>query len=145
MIFKSFIISSFLLVIIFSGCGSDDPDKLTEFQLNHGIGPVTDTIELGEIDLEKAEQGRQIFSTYCVACHQLDAVVLAPRLRNVANRREPEFILNYILNPIEMSNRHPAGQELSSSYPGVKADLGISENQAFLLLEYLRAANANDM
>lgn len=132
-------------MIIFSGCGSDDPDKLTEFQLNHGIGPVTDTIELGEIDLEKAEQGRQIFSTYCVACHQLDAVVVAPRLRNVANRREPEFILNYILNPIEMSNRHPAGQELSSSYPGVKADLGISENQAFLLLEYLRAANANDM
>lgn len=139
------IIPLFMFPFIFLGCGSDDPERLSEFQINHGIGPVTQQIELGSIDLERAEEGRRIFSTYCVACHQLDAVVTAPRLRNVADRREPEFILNYILNPLEMSEKHPAGREMSSSYPGVKAELGISENQAFLLLEYLRAANANEL
>ncbi|TVQ03811.1 MAG: cytochrome c [Balneolaceae bacterium] len=143
--FKTLLNYTLPALIFIAACGSDDTDKLTEFQINHGIGPVTQVIELGEIDLEKAEQGRQIFNTYCVACHQLDAVVTAPRLRNVANRREPEFILNYILNPIEMSNRHPVGRELSTSYPGVKAELGISESQAYLLLEYLRAANANEL
>jgi cytochrome c len=145
MVIKNPLLYSFFALFIFTGCGADDPDKLTEFQIIHGIGPVTEVIELGEIDIEKAEQGRQIFNTYCVACHQLDAVITAPRLRNVADRREPEFILNYILNPVEMSNRHPVGQELSNSYPGVKAELGISESQAFLLLEYLRAANANEI
>ncbi len=145
MFYKISLTTLIMIAFLLSGCDSGDSDRLTEFQINHGIGPVTETIELGEIDLEKAEQGRQIFNTYCVACHQLDAVITAPRLRNVANRREPEFILNYILNPIEMSQRHPAGQEMSNSYPGVKAELGISESQSYLILEFLRAANANEM
>jgi cytochrome c len=143
--FLNVIAAVFLASITVSCSGEKEEEGLTEFQLEHGIGPITEKIELGELNMEKAERGEQIFSSICSACHQLDAVVTAPRLRNVANRREPEFILNYILNPSEMSNNHPVGQQLSDSYPGVKSDLGISQEQAFEVLEYLRAAANREM
>lgn len=134
------IIMPFFTFIMLSCGGNGEEEGLTEFQLNHGIGPITEKVELGELDLEKAERGQQIFESICTACHQLDAVVTGPRLRNVVDRREPEFILNFILNPIEMSKNHPVGQELSESYPGQKTNLGLNEERAFEVLEYLRAA-----
>ena len=138
-------------IILFAGlffyaCGNGETeDGLTEFELNHGIGPVTEKLEIGDLDLEKAERGQEIFNNICVACHNLDAVISGPRLRNVANNREPEFIMNYILNPVEMSSRHPVGQELSGSYPGSKTDLGLTQEQARNVLEFLRAAAEREM
>jgi cytochrome c len=130
---------------LFSCGGDQEEEGLTEFQLEHGIGPITEKVELSDLDMEKAERGAQIFSSICQACHQLDAVVTGPRLRNVTERREPEFILNYILNPTEMRQKHPVGQQLADSFPGEKTNLGISEQQAFEVLEYLRAAAKREM
>lgn len=137
-----FLISAFVLY----GCGNGEAeDALTEFELTHGIGPITEKLEIGELDLEKAERGQQIFQSICVACHNLDAVISGPRLRNVADRREPEFILNYILNPREMSEKHPVGQELSQNYRGIKTELGLNRDEALNVLEYLRAASKREM
>ena len=139
---------SYLLIFVFVlfGCrNGETEDALTEFELAHGIGPITEKLELGELDLEKAERGQQIFQSICVACHNLDAVISGPRLRNVADRREPEFIINYILNPREMSQKHPVGQELSQSYAGAKTDLGLNREEALDVLEFLRAANKREM
>ncbi len=135
-----------ILIFVFYGCGNGETeDALTEFELAHGIGPITEKLELGELDLEKAERGQQIFQSICVACHNLDATISGPRLRNVADRREPEFILNYILNPREMSQNHPVGQELSQSYPGNKTELGLNRDEALEVLEFLRAASKREM
>jgi len=135
-----------IMVFVLYGCGNDESDNsLTEFQLTHGIGPITEKLELGDLTLEKAERGQEIFNSICVACHNLDATISGPRLRNVVDRREPEFILNYILNASEMSQKHPVGQELSQSYAGAKTDLGLNREEALDVLEFLRAANKREM
>lgn len=128
----------------FTGCGGD-ADGLTEFEREHGVGPVTETIELGELDMDKAMRGEQIFNTQCVACHQLDATITGPRLRNTFNNRSPEFILNYILNPEGMKEKHPVAQELARDYRGNMVNVGTSEQQARELLEYMRAAAKGDI
>jgi mono/diheme cytochrome c family protein len=45
--------------------GSD----LTPFQLEHGIGPITEPVQLGPLDKTMAEAGEQIFTAKCSACH----------------------------------------------------------------------------
>lgn len=133
------------LIHLLSGCGRESGEDLTEFELIYGIGPITERVTLSdEINPELALRGKMIFDTLCIACHQLDAVVTAPRLRNITNQRNSEFILNYILNPEEMSQRHPTGRQLSEEYPGVKSRLGIEQEDAFALLEFLRLAAAGE-
>lgn len=132
-------------ILFLLSCGRVSDDQLSEFELLHGIGPITERVTLNEADSELAQRGKMIFDSLCIACHQLDAVVTAPRLRNTANNRSPEFILNYILNPEEMSQRHPVGQQLAIEYPGVKSRLGIERDDAFALLDYLRFATKGEM
>jgi len=140
------IVTLFLTGFMFACGDSEQQDEsgLSEFQLNHGIGPVTERMDLGEIDMDLANEGRQIFETLCIACHQLDATISGPMLRNVAERREPEFIINYIQNPAEMRQRHPEGQRLDEDYTIQMVNMGTSLEDARALLEYLRAANEGE-
>ncbi|TVQ67909.1 MAG: cytochrome c [Balneolaceae bacterium] len=131
---------SLSLLFLFSGCSGETDKTVTDFELEHGIGPVNEVITLNEINPELAQRGKMIYDNLCIACHQMDAVVTAPRLRNTANNRSAAFILNYILNPEEMSQRHPVGRQLAGEYPGVKSRLGIEMEDALAVLEYLRLA-----
>lgn len=123
------------------GGGEEEEEGLTEFQLNYGIGPVTERLDIGdELNMDMVAQGRQVFDAICAACHQLDASISGPRLRNVTDNREPEFIMNYILNPDEMRELHPVGQELDEEYTIRMVNMGVSREDARAIVEYLRAA-----
>lgn len=143
--FKFFSLIALTVTLLLASCGRVADDELSEFELLHGIGPITERVTLNEADAQLAQRGKMIYDSLCIACHQLDAVVTAPRLRNTANNRSAEFILNYILYPEEMSQRHPVGQQLSSEYPGVKSRLGIERDDAFALLDYLRLVAKGEM
>jgi cytochrome c len=130
-------------ILILAACGGES-DGLSDFEREHGVGPVTETIELSELDMEKAHRGEQIFNTQCVACHQLDATITGPRLRNTFNNRTPEFILNYILNPEGMKEKHPVAQELAREYRGNMVSVGTTEQEALELLEFMRAASEGE-
>lgn len=45
-----------------------------------------------------AQKGKQIFNSNCAACHKLDAVAMAPALRNVATKyqKKGKGIYNYL-------------------------------------------------
>ena len=134
-----FILTSFIVFGIIS-CSEEDSGELSEFEQTYGIGPVTENLELSEdINPDLAEDGARLFQTYCTACHQLDASITGPALRNVTQNREPEFVMNYILNPVEMRQRHPEGQQLSERFPGVMNDSNLDREEARAILEYLRS------
>ena len=130
-------ITTFLFLLTFTACGSGDDSWTAE----HGYGPITELLEPGEISEAKALEGRQIFATYCEACHTMNAAISGPALGRTVSRRTPEFIVNYTLNPRENSENHPIGRELSDQYPGIMGDTGISEEQALAVLEYMRFYN----
>ncbi len=117
-----------------SGTGSD----LTPFQLEHGIGPITEVLTLGPVDEELAEAGEKLFETKCSACHKMVDRYVGPPLGEVTTRRTPEFIMNQILNPDGMYSRHPVAKQLLGEYMTQMPNQGLTQDEARKVLEYLR-------
>jgi cytochrome c2 len=114
---------------------------LTAFEYENGIGPIKEKIELGAIDMIKAKRGEKIFTEKCTQCHKLDERYTGPALRDVTSRKTPEFILNQILNPEEMTKRHPEVKKMLAQYATQMTFQNVSEDDAKAILEYLRSVN----
>ncbi len=114
--------------------GSD----LTPFQLENGIGPVTEAITLGPIDKGMADAGKQIFESKCSACHKMTDKYVGPPLGAVTVRRTPAFIMNQVLNPEGMYAKHPVVKQLLGEYMTQMPNLGLTQEQARQVVEYLR-------
>lgn len=113
-------------------------NDLTPFQLENGIGPITAPIVLGPIDEEQVEEGKTQFEAKCSACHKLGERYVGPPLGGVLEKVTPAFAMNMILNPVEMYTRHPVVKELLGQYMTQMPDLGLTQEQARAVVEYLR-------
>ena len=128
-----------------SSSAQQSEPEFTEFELEHGIGPVKERIELGPIIQAKVDQGRDIYEMKCEMCHSMDNRMVGPALRDVMDRRSPEFVMNMILNPNEMAQKHPTGQEMLREYMTVMPFQNVKEDEARAIVEFLRtkAPSAN--
>jgi cytochrome c len=113
-------------------------DGLTAFEREHGIGPITQPVELGPLDASLASAGEQIFRMKCMACHRVDERYIGPPLGNVLLRRSPAYTMNMMMNPTEMSQRHPVAKALLAEYLAPMPFQDLSEQDARALVEYLR-------
>ncbi|RNI24177.1 cytochrome c [Rufibacter latericius] len=104
-----------------------------------GVGPVK-TVEVGaEIDQALATTGKAIFDGKCTACHQLsDQKVVGPGLAGVTGRRKPEWIMNMIVNPEEMTKKDPEAKKLLAEHLTQMTNQNVTESDARAILEYLR-------
>ncbi|MBX7183219.1 MAG: c-type cytochrome [Bacteroidia bacterium] len=111
-----------------------EPDPLSD----KGIGPVT-SIELGEVNQAMADKGKATFESKCVACHKIDAKLLGPALAGVTKRRSPEWIMNMILNPEEMTKNNEIAKKLLANHGNVQmTNQQLTQEQAREVLEYFR-------
>jgi cytochrome c1 len=137
-----------IITIAYTGCGNgderdtaparDEAPELTEFELEHGIGPVTERLDIGELDVERARRGAEIFDLRCTACHRMGRRFVGPPLGEITEARSPEFLINFILNPEEMTNRHPVGQALLQEYMTIMPYQNVSKEQAIDIVDFLR-------
>lgn len=118
-----------------SAAGSGD---LTPFQVENGIGPVTEAVTLGPVDQKLAEHGEELFAGKCSACHKMDERYVGPPLGGVTTRRTPTYVMNMMLNPEEMYTRHPVARGLLAQYMTQMPNLQLSREEARAILEYLR-------
>jgi mono/diheme cytochrome c family protein len=116
-----------------------NPNGLTDFEMEHGIGPVKEELQLGAIDPAKVAAGEKTFKALCAPCHKLDKRLVGPAQRYTADRRSPEFILNMIMNPDEMTKRHPTGKKLLAEYLAPMSNQNLTLDQAKEVLDYLRS------
>ncbi|MCX8106422.1 MAG: cytochrome c [Ignavibacterium album] len=152
--FGSLFIILFVTSVVLTSCGGDEQKSadfsksksvnsdmtggLSEFELENGIGPVKQKLELGQIDPKLVKKGEEIFNTKCVACHKLDERYVGPAQRDVIKRRTPEFIMNMMLNPQEMQEKHPVVKKLLAEYMTQMTNQNLSFDDARALLEYFR-------
>lgn len=114
-------------------------ENLTPFELEHGIGPITERIEIDEeIDEEMVMRGREIFEMKCVACHSLDEDKVGPSLGDVVDRRSPEFVMNFIMNPGENVLNHPVGLDLLAEHHTEMPYTDVTKEEARAIYEFLR-------
>jgi cytochrome c len=114
---------------------------LTAEEMENGIGPVR-SVELGDLDAALAERGENRFQTLCYACHRLEERYVAPKLGDVLERRTPEYVMNMILNPVEMTARHPEARALLAEFMTQMPDQGLTEEDARAIVEYIRSEAA---
>lgn len=145
-----------ILSTLLSACGGSKTDAapaasapatpadagLTPFQLENGIGPVKEAITLGAADHEKAEAGKKTFEGKCMACHKMTERYVGPALGGVVGRRTPAYIMNMILNPEEMTSKHPAAHQLLAEHMTQMPNLGLTHDQALEVVEYLRTQSS---
>lgn len=104
---------------------------------NKGIGPIK-SVELAALNIQKAAEGEQIFQEKCSACHKLEEKYVGPSIKGVTERRSPEWILNMILNPQEMTQKDPVARELLGIHYTQMTFQNVSEEDAMKILEYFR-------
>ncbi len=111
-------------------------------ELSKGIGPVK-TLKLEEINAQLAKTGGETFKVKCAACHKMEERYVGPALKGVSDRRSPEWIMNMILNPIEMVQKDDTAKELLGEYLVQMTFQNVTETEARGILEYLRYYNKN--
>ncbi|WP_138430981.1 c-type cytochrome [Fodinibius saliphilus] len=142
--------------VLFVGCGgsgnsdqaSDQSSQnnesgLTAFEQENGIGPVTEELDLAEIDEELAKKGQNMFETKCSACHKMDERYVGPQLREITEERTPEYVMNMILNPAEMVKKHPEAKKKLAEFMTPMPNQNLSREEARSIVEFLRYMNEN--
>jgi cytochrome c len=133
-----FLTVSSLVVISVLGIGAS-VIRLDPQAKDHGIGPVKN-VELGPLNKKMADEGKAIFTTKCFLCHELDQKKIGPPLRNITKDRAPEYIMNLIVNSVQMQKEDPNVKALIKKYNNViMPPPGINQTQARSVLEYLRS------
>lgn len=140
-------------LLIPTGCGGEapppdstsaqNPGGLTDAQVEDGIGPI-EGFEPGPIDPALASQGEQVFTTNCSACHKMGERYVGPALENVTESRSPAYIMNMILNPEEMLQKHPEAKAMLGQYMIAMPNQNLTEDQARAVLEYLRTQSSTE-
>jgi len=134
------------LAIVISACGgssSDQPEVdattgLTAAQMEKGIGPVSQ-LDLGDIDPQLVATGEAAFTMKCSACHKMSERYVGPALGTVVDKRAPEYIMNMMLNPAEMVERHPEARAMLAQFMTPMPNQNLTQEEARAILEYLRS------
>ena len=159
---KTLIILTVLGLTILTGCGDGEKketspyDKKTEQKTetiavnttpasvrvdltNKGIGPIKSVTLGAEIDKEMAAKGEEVYNMNCTACHKADKKFIGPAPKGILERRAPEWVMNMIMNPEEMTQKDPLAKDLLVEFNGSPmANQNMSEEQTRQMLEYFR-------
>ncbi len=119
-----------IAAVYLTGCSSNDEEL--------GIGPIKE-VKLGSIDQNLVNKGKTTFETKCASCHKFDTRLVGPPLQGITQRRKPEWIMNMILNPQQMTQENPAAKELFATYLVQMTFQDVSHDDARALLEYFRS------
>lgn len=101
-----------------------------------GVGPIQ-SLKLEPLDHALAAKGEKAFSGTCAACHKMDQRYVGPALAGVTKRRTPEWIMNMIMNPTEMTQKDETARALLAEYM-TQMSVSASEEEARAILEYFR-------
>jgi mono/diheme cytochrome c family protein len=91
-----------------------------------------------------AEHGKTVFDTKCSACHKWEERYVGPALDGVTQRRQPEWIMNMILNPEEMIKNDDQAKALFAQYLTPMTFQNVSKDEATAILTYFRSLDADD-
>lgn len=121
--------------------GEIDPDAKSD---SKGIGTFTNVEVAPTIDEDMAAKGQAIFESKCTPCHKItDEKLVGPGLKNITNLRTPEWIMNMITNPEEMTKKDPIAKALFEKHLVQMTYQNVDNAQTRDIYEYLRKNDTN--
>ena len=107
-----------------------------------GIGPVNE-VTITTIDPALAKKGGETFKAKCSACHKFEERYVGPKLRGVTERRKPEWIMNMILNPGQMTQEDETAKGLLGEYLTQMTFQNVTQDETRGILEWFRMSDAS--
>lgn len=133
------VIVAAMAIVTATGCQDAKEAEPTIPPAELGIGPITAPVTIPtNIDSALASKGKVVFEAKCTACHKIEAKYVGPALGGVTKRRRPEWIMNMILNPTEMTQKNETAKALLAEYLAQMANQNLTPDEARSVLEYFR-------
>ena len=138
------------MLAMFASCGggetkqegaTEKPESMVKKEApakDLGVGPIKSVDLPATIDDALAATGKETFEAKCTACHKMGKRFVGPDLVGVVDRREPEWIMNMILDPELMVKENEAAKQLLMEYSAPMANQSLTEAEARGILEYFR-------
>ncbi len=104
---------------------------------DRGIGPIKE-LKLGPVDPKLAAGGKQLFDARCATCHGQDKDGAGPALAGVLKKQAPEFVMNMILNTVEMEAKNETIKREAANFGMAMPAPGLTTDEARAVVEYLR-------
>ena len=128
-----------LLIIFFISISCQNNSKGIDALENKGVGPVINVILEDKVNISMANSGEKLFNQLCTSCHIINEDYIGPAMSGILDRRSPEWIMNMILNPIQMLEEDPIAIELLEKYNfEYMYNQNLLEEEAREILEYFR-------
>lgn len=148
-----FAISAFICLLM-ARCGSDskkskgnkqtvpgakDTIMVSQGSNNKGIGRFSNVTLTHPLDEDMIAKAQIIYNTKCFACHKLTSEKLVgPGWQGVTDRRQPEWIMNFITNTQVMLDKDLSAQSLAVTCVVRMPNQDLSDEQARQMLEFMR-------
>lgn len=124
------------IVVMLASC--DNNSTSGSLENPESTFPVT-SIELGALDNQMAHQGEALFMEKCTQCHKIESKFVGPALKGVTKRRRPEWIMNMMLDPLQMIKKDPIAKDLLKEFKGAPmTNQHLTHDEARKILEFLR-------
>jgi cytochrome c len=128
-----------LLIIFFISISCQNDSKGIDAMDNKGVGPIINVILEDKVNISMANSGEKLFNQLCTSCHIINEDYIGPAMSGILDRRSPEWIMNMILNPIQMLKEDPIAIELLEKYNfEYMYNQNLLEEEAREILEYFR-------
>ena len=128
-----------LLIIFFLSISCQNNSKGIEPLENKGVGPIINVILEDKVNISMANSGEKLFNQLCTSCHIINEDYIGPAMSGILDRRSPEWIMNMILNPIQMLEEDPIAIELLEQYDfEYMYNQNLLEEEVREILEYFR-------
>ena len=127
-----------LIVLAAALLSAPPPEEKISMSTSKGIGPVKEW-KPGPVDAALAAKGKRVYNAQCIVCHLYDKRKIGGPLRDIAKRRTPEYIINKMLNPVEMAEKDPDNIPARTAYTISMPVMTITEEEAVAVYEYLRS------
>ena len=128
-----------LLILLFISIGCQNNSKNSDPLSNKGVGPIINVILEDKVNIAMANSGEKLFNQLCTSCHMVNEDYVGPAMSGILDRRSPEWIMNMILNPIQMLEEDPIAIELLKEYDfEYMYNQNLLEEEAREILEYFR-------
>ena len=128
-----------ILIIFLLSISCQNNSKRIDALENKGVGPITNVILEDKVNISMANSGEKLFNQLCTSCHIINEDYIGPAMSGILDRRSPEWIMNMILNPIQMLEEDPIAIELLEKYNfEYMYNQNLLEEEAREILEYFR-------
>ena len=120
----------------------NDPSETNKVPIdlnNKGIGPIKELVFDDAINKTMADEGKKAFTLKCTACHMAERKLIGPAMKGIYERRSPEWVINFLLNPTQMLKEDPIAIALLKKYNNIlMLNQNLTQEEARAISEYLR-------